>query len=347
MHSDKKYLKASLIGSGSDSGSGGGLMMDTVSTYSASNYQLTGATIPANLPSGGSSATGIPTSGTSMTLSATSASLYPPPFEVRSASSSDLLRNSVIGGTSGSGNSSGPASTGAPGSGWANTVPLSTGGTAAGGTGTISSLNRRIAASRAAKLRGGPNPDTFVKEYIKKRNLILSLLAAEVEFFSTWLNPLSLPDLQLAGEEVVNSWRAQAITERVWRDNVRLAWDISPVLAVRMAARLRSSAGVEKEIQRLVQLTPGAVAHIPEALDYLVTPDSILNESPELTYTLYWARVNPIKALSYFSRQYPPHPITAQFAVRCLASYPPDVVLFYIPQLVQAVRYDNMGKTVG
>lgn len=167
-------------------------------------------------------------------------------------------------------------------------------------------------------MKRATNPDNFVKDYIKKRNLILSLLAAEVEFFSTWLNPLSLPELQLPGEDVVNSWRAQQITERVWRDNVRLAWDISPVLAVRMAARLRSAAGVEREIQRLVQLTPSCVAHIPEALDYLVTPDSIINESPELTHALYWSRVHPVKALAFFSRQYPPHPITAQLG-RCIA----------------------------
>jgi len=95
--------------------------------------------------------------------------------------------------------------------------------------------------------------------------------------------------LQLAGEDTVNSWRANAVTERSWRDNVRLAWDISPVLAVRMASRLRTAAaGVDKEIQRLVQLTPGVVAHIPEALDYLVTTESIENETPELTHTLFW-----------------------------------------------------------
>ena len=164
---------------------------------------------------------------------------------------------------------------------------------------------------------------------------------------STWLNPQSLPELQLPGESVVQSWRAQAVTERVWRDNIRLAWDISPVLAVRMAGRLRSTAaGVEREIQRLVQLNPACVSHIPEALDYLVTADSIINEPAELTHALFWHRVHPLKALAFFSRQYPPHPITAQLAVRCLASYPPDAVLFYVPQLVQAVRYDTMGYVI-
>ena len=283
MHSDKKYLKQSLIGSDQAD--------DTISTFS-SNYQL------GSVAAGGGGG---------------NSTLQPPGFDVRSTSSTELTRGNL------------------PGSGWANTVPLT----------NASSLSRRV-----NRIKRTANPDNFVKDYIKKRNLILSLLAAEVEFFSTWLNPLSLPELQLPGEDVVNSWRAQQITERVWRDNVRLAWDISPVLAVRMAARLRSAAGVEREIQRLVQLTPSCVSHIPEALDYLITPDSILNESPELTHALYWSRIHPVKALAFFSRQYPPHPITAQLAVRCLNSYPPDAVLFYVPQLVQAVRYDNMGYVV-
>ena len=95
-----------------------------------------------------------------------------------------------------------------------------------------------------------------------------------------------------------------------------------------------------------MQLNPISVAHIPEALDFMLTSDGIENESPELINTLFWARVHPIKALSLFSRQFPPHPITAQFAVRCLTSYPADVVLFYIPQLVQALRYDTMGYAI-
>lgn len=60
----------------------------------------------------------------------------------------------------------------------------------------------------------------------------------------------------------------------------------------------------------------------------------------KLAHILTWDPVPPIAALAYFSRQYPTHPLTAQYAVRVLKEYPPDALLFYIPQLTQAVRYD-------
>ncbi|XP_026688876.1 phosphatidylinositol 4-kinase alpha-like [Diaphorina citri] len=85
---------------------------------------------------------------------------------------------------------------------------------------------------------------------------------------------------------------------------------------------------------------------LPVALQYLVTTETILADIPELSYMLAWARVPPIQALAYFSRQFPPHPITAQYAVRVLSSYPADAVLFYTPQLVQTLRHDTMGYIV-
>lgn len=66
----------------------------------------------------------------------------------------------------------------------------------------------------------------------------------------------------------------------------------------------------------------------------------------QLVYMLTWERVSPIQALAYFSRQFPHHPISAQYAVEVLSSYPADAVLFYIPQLVQAVRHDTMGYVI-
>ena len=77
-----------------------------------------------------------------------------------------------------------------------------------------------------------------------------------------------------------------------------------------------------------------------------MTAESLENDSSELTWILTWARVSPIKALSLLcQRNLPIHPLTAQFAVRVLNSYPADAVLFYIPQLVQATRWDDLGFT--
>lgn len=64
--------------------------------------------------------------------------------------------------------------------------------------------------------------------------------------------------------------------------------------------------------------------------------------SLQLVYMLTWAPIGPIQAMSYFSRQYPTHPLSAQYAVKTLSSYPAEAVLPYIPQLVQALRHDTV-----
>jgi len=102
-----------------------------------------------------------------------------------------------------------------------------------------------------------------VMEYmLKKRNLILSLVAAEVV-----RRPFLLFNFKL----------------------ILAFFFISPALAFRMACQLRTAAPVVKEeIQRLVQLNPKVVAHIPGAIDYLITRECITKDLPEL------------KALSWF-----------------------------------------------
>ncbi|KAK7873127.1 hypothetical protein R5R35_006354 [Gryllus longicercus] len=213
--------------------------------------------------------------------------------------------------------------------GWINTVPLSS---------STNTLSKRSTRSKRIA-----NADVFVKDYIKKRNLILELLAVEIEFLLIWHNPMGRPELQVPGEDNIAAWRSKTITERMWRDNTRLAWEISPTLAVFLPVRLKNSEVIIREVSRQIRLNPIAVSHIAHALSYLVTTDTLLNDATELVHMLTWARVSPIQALAFFSRQFPPHPITAQYAVRVLSSYPADAVLFYIPQLVQALRHDTMG----
>ncbi|KAK7078017.1 Phosphatidylinositol 4-kinase alpha, partial [Halocaridina rubra] len=219
-------------------------------------------------------------------------------------------------------------------SGWINTVPLSS---------NTSTLSKRSTRSKRMI-----NPDIYVKDYLKKRALILSLLAVEIQTLKVWLQPPRPTgqggEVTTPQEEALVKWLSGVSNSpKTWSGNTSLAWSISPALAVYLPTRIHNVTGLTGEISHLVKENPITVSHIPEALQYLATSENILADIQELNYMLTWACVPPVKALAYFSRQFPPHPLTAQYAVRVLSSYPPDTLLFYIPQLTQALRYDSMG----
>ncbi|XP_068726230.1 phosphatidylinositol 4-kinase alpha-like [Montipora capricornis] len=215
---------------------------------------------------------------------------------------------------------------------WMNTIPLS------------SNLSSRRSATGTSVEKEATANQHVLKDYLKRRNLILALIRREIERLSTWHNSLARPDLNFTGLDLLVNWANQTVfTERSWRDLVRLAWHISPDIAVFLPARFKEVSAVHKEVSRLVRIHPTAVSDLPEAIQYLVTEKNIKADVPELTHVLCWSAVTPLQAMAYFSQQYPPHPLTAQYAIRVLQSFPPDAILLYIPQLVQATRYDALG----
>ncbi|XP_072163702.1 LOW QUALITY PROTEIN: phosphatidylinositol 4-kinase alpha-like [Diadema setosum] len=215
--------------------------------------------------------------------------------------------------------------------GWMNTMPL---------TSNMSVVSKRSSVTH----KSGEVGAKYAKEYMKRRNLILHLLVNEIERLCCWCHPLDNPEARLPGEDLVANWRVQQTTnERNWRDFAHLAWEVSPHLACQLPVRFRASESLVKEVTRMVRLNPMAVSDLPSAIHFLVTEHSVDADVAELSHILCWAPVPPVTALSYFSQQYLPHPLTAQYATRVLQDYPPEALLFYVPQLVQAVRYDTFG----
>jgi phosphatidylinositol 4-kinase len=53
--------------------------------------------------------------------------------------------------------------------------------------------------------------------------------------------------------------------------------------------------------------------------------------------------VPPVVAVTFFERRFNNDPLLLQYAHRVLEQHPVDLTFFFVPQVVQALRYDEFG----
>ncbi|KAK4245632.1 hypothetical protein C7999DRAFT_42852 [Corynascus novoguineensis] len=182
----------------------------------------------------------------------------------------------------------------------------------------------------------GVNSVGQVKSLAPKEKLLVLLLESEHSRLHVWVRPVDAPRhhqsaFHHGGRDEVNI-----------QPLVRTAWAESPSLAVHLASRFPYPR-VQREIRWLLLNFPTKAVAEPEAIPILIDgalPDDV---SFQLKYLLFWAPVNPITSVTLFLPAYRNHPYLIQYAMRALESHSVDVTFFYVPQIVQTLRYDALG----
>ncbi|ORY06106.1 hypothetical protein K493DRAFT_252236 [Basidiobolus meristosporus CBS 931.73] len=198
-----------------------------------------------------------------------------------------------------------------------------------------------LARSLKAKVSGlilGKTRDEAMAQFATLRRLLLLLLESEINRFYIWNNPVPKQgDLVL--QDLPNKVD-KSMTEERWRSTIRTAWEISPSVAVHMLARFNLPV-IERELQSLVLENPSVAIRVPEAAQFLLNARLGQAHLSQLKYLLYWDPLPAISATMYLKCSDQPHVL--QYAVRALEHSPVDVVFFYVPQVVQALRHDELG----
>ncbi|KAM6500354.1 hypothetical protein JOM56_003368 [Amanita muscaria] len=202
----------------------------------------------------------------------------------------------------------------------ADTVPSSS---------VISSLTLQQLASRS----------DYYKTRIRDINTPLRLLAEnEIYRLLVWNNPTNDPKRGPNNTGTIE--RLQ--TEASWASIVRNVWNFNSSVAIHLAERFKN-APVRNEIANLVRSNTLQVLDVPDALLLYLGEQLNSGSRRDLKYMLLWDPVSPVTAISLFERRFRNDPLVLQYAHRVMEEHPVELTFFFVPQVVQALRYDDLG----
>ncbi|KAM0865729.1 hypothetical protein ACQ4PT_043084 [Festuca glaucescens] len=178
--------------------------------------------------------------------------------------------------------------------------------------------------------------DNYVTAREKRKQLLLVLSQNEADRLEVWAQPINTKDM--------STFRGKISSDK-WIDHSRTAFAVDPRIALSMTMRFPTNSALQSEITQLVQTHILELRTIPEALPFFITPKAVDENSALLQQLPHWAPCSVTQALEFFTSPYKGHPRVMAYVLRVMETYPPETVTFFMPQLVQSLRYDD-GKLV-
>ena len=179
--------------------------------------------------------------------------------------------------------------------------------------------------------------DAIIRKHSQSRRLLQLLTENELNRLGVWSTPLVL-----SGTAPEVNTHEKGMSEEGWRNLVRFAWSVSASLAFQLMARFKNTF-IPSELGQLLANDPFAAVGDADAIQILLGEGTFKYSASQLKYLLFWQPVPSITAISYFQPAFHNNPMVLQYAMRSLEHSPVEVVFFYVPQIVQALRHDDLG----
>ncbi|KAG9226590.1 hypothetical protein CCMSSC00406_0006185 [Pleurotus cornucopiae] len=182
-----------------------------------------------------------------------------------------------------------------------------------------------------------PSPRRFAARLKDISIPLRTLVENEIFRLAVWVNPANDPK---RGTDPMST-PERSLAEQ-WPNMIRTMWQIDPALVVHLPDRFKSPL-VRQEVVKMIRSSPLDVLDTPEALLFLVGERLEVGIQRDFKHLLLWAPVPPIIANALFEKRYNNEPCILQYAHRVLEQHPVDLTFFFVPQVVQALRYDDLG----
>ncbi|KAK4561138.1 phosphatidylinositol-4- kinase [Recurvomyces mirabilis] len=171
---------------------------------------------------------------------------------------------------------------------------------------------------------------TSTSRMASRQDLLLQLIQQEVSRLVVWNTPLAADGSSMSRESSLTIL-------------VATAWQEDPRIAVNLTTRFPHSDRMQQAVRSLLVREPEKAIGEADALNILLGQSLPSDIHSQLKYLLYWAPINPMAAVTYFMPAYRNHPLIVQYAMRALEAHAVDITFFYVPQIVQTLRYDALG----
>ena len=162
-----------------------------------------------------------------------------------------------------------------------------------------------------------------------KAKILLYFMDDEICKFTVWLHSMNPSDTS-----------GTYVNQQIGGQHLKFAYEIDPILAVNLAMRYKLKS-LDELLQQLIIKDPLPAISYPDAVQFFIG----INAGTHMPsyHLLFWAPLAPIDSITLFLPPFGSNSYILQYTMRSLESHDVNLTFFYVPQIVQSLRFDYKG----